>query len=80
MLLTFIDQLVYYKGARDDAVGSGVALQAGRSRVRSTYSYRPRHGPGIYSASYRDWYQEMYLLFIIEGSRNISCSVKEADA
>jgi len=36
MLPTFIDQLVDYEGTRDDAIGSGIALQAGRSRVRLT--------------------------------------------
>jgi len=55
-----------HDGARGDAVAWGIALQAGRSRVRfpmvsMTYSFRPHYGPGIDSASGRNEYQEYFV-------------------
>jgi hypothetical protein len=60
----------YCPGARDDAVGWGNTLQAGRSRIRfpmgsldysMTKSFWPHYGPGVDWASNRKKYQE-YLL------------------
>ena len=57
-------------GARGDTVGTGTALQAGRSRVRFpmchwnfslTYSFRLHYGPGVDSFSDRNEHQEYFL-------------------
>ena len=59
-------------GTRDDAVGWGTTLQAGRSWIRfpmgslvysMTKYFWPHYGPGVDSASHRKGYQE-YLLGI----------------
>jgi hypothetical protein len=62
------DSACSHIGARSGAVGSGTALQAGRSRVQwchwnfsLTWSFRPHYGPGFDSASNRKEYQEYFL-------------------
>jgi hypothetical protein len=68
MLPTFIDQLMYYEGTRDDAVGSGIALQAERSWVRlhnptghDMALLLPKWVPGTVFIIYNGGYQEYFL-------------------
>jgi len=68
---TFLILLLYtvYK-ARDDSVGWGSALQAGRKQIRFPLvsleffvdvNFWPHYGPWVYSASNRNEYQEYFL-------------------
>ena len=62
--------MLFLASTRGDTVGSGTALQAGRSRVQFPIvslkffidkSFRPHYGPGLDSGSNRNKYQQYFL-------------------
>jgi hypothetical protein len=62
--------IILMEQAAGGAVGWGIALQAGRSRVQFpmvslefsfTQTFRPHYGPGVDSASNRTEYQKYFL-------------------
>jgi hypothetical protein len=69
-------------GARGGAVGSGTALQAGKSRVRFPMvsldffidiSFQPHYGPGVDWASNRNEYQKNFLEVKTAGAYGWQC-------